>query len=157
MKICPHCAFANPERFPACLLCNTLLVDVPSQPSSDPNDPEHAQRAAGHARRRTARKETAILFVLYAVFVTGTAAFPGLVLNPLALGLYFLSSALLVGAVLLCLVGQLTAPLLQGGLSVLLVFYFGPAQPLIFFMLAGHILGPGVLWHAIDHVQNGHR
>ena len=157
MKVCPQCAFANPERFPACIVCNTVIVDVASTPSQDPNDPEHQQRAIAEARRRIGRQQVRTIALLYPGLIVATAAFPGLIWSPTVLGLYFLSSVVLLGAVLLRWVGQLSAPILQGVLSVLLVVYFGPEQPFIFFMLAAHIIAPAVLWHALDTIQDLHR
>ncbi len=154
MKVCPQCAFANPERFPACIVCNTLLVDVKSTPASDPNDPEHERRALGEARRRAGHQQVCTFALVYAVFIVATAAFPGFISSPRVLGLYLLSSIILIGAVLWQIVGQLSAPILQGALSVLLVIYYGLEQPFIFFMLAAHILSPAVLWHGIDMIES---
>ena len=157
MKVCPSCAFANPERFPACLVCNTLLVDVPSTPSADPADPENVQRALAAARRRVTRRQVAWAALLYAGFITGTAVMPGLIFAPGVLALYFGSSVVLILAVLREYVGQLSAPVLQGALSLGLVVHFGPLQPFIFFMLVGHVIVPGFFWHWVEMIHGANR
>ena len=57
MKICPECALANEERFPACVVCHASLGDVRSTPSADPAHPEHARRALDEERRRITRRQ----------------------------------------------------------------------------------------------------
>ena len=59
MKICPDCALANEERFPACVACHTSLADVASTPSSDPTHPEHTRRVLDRQRREVARRQVA--------------------------------------------------------------------------------------------------
>ena len=157
MKVCPNCSFSNDERFPTCVLCNTMLMDVPSTPSADLADPEHERRALSKKRQDITRRQIWSAAILYAVIITLTAVFPGLVLSPQILLLYFLSSFVVVVAVLRDIVGQFSASVLQGVLSLFLVIYFGPMQPFIFFMLAGHVIVPAVFWHWTDLIHSANR
>ncbi len=157
MRVCTHCSFPNEERFPTCVLCNTLLVDAPSVPASDPNHPEHEQRALNEKRHRIIRRQLRFAAILYTLVITLTAMFAGLVFSPQVLLLYFISGLIVVFALLRGIVGQLSASLLQGLLSVLLLSYFGPFQPLIFFMLDLHVTVPSVLWHWVDLIHSAHR
>jgi hypothetical protein len=67
---------------------------------------------------------------------------PWFVFQPLVLLLYCFSSLVVVEAVRRGLAGQILASVLQGFMSVALLILFGPFQPLIFFMLIGHIVLP---------------
>lgn len=157
MKVCPSCSFQNDERFPTCVVCNTVLVDVPSTPSAKPDDPEHERRALTEKRHASTRRQLRSAGILYALIITLTAAFPGLVLSPLVLLLYFFSSLVVVFAVVRDIGGQFSASLLQGVLSFLLLTYFGPMQPFIFFMLVGHLTLPAFLWHWTDLIHSANR
>lgn len=157
MKVCPNCSFSNDERFPTCVLCNTLLVDVPVTPSANPDDPEHERRALAEQRRHYTQKQIRFAAILYSLLITLTAILPGLVSNPLVLLLYFASSLVVVFAVLRDIVGQFSASLLQGLLSALLLIFFGPMQPFIFFMLGIHVIVPAFLWHWTDLIENANR
>ena len=53
--------------------------------------------------------------------------------------------------------GQFSASVLQGALSVMILFAFGLLQPFIFFMLAGHIILPAFFWHWADLIQSANR
>ena len=157
MKVCPSCSFANEERSPTCVLCYTVLVDVRSTPSPDPTNQEHEQRALTKKRHQITGRQIRFATILYCVVITLLAAFPGLILRPQPLILYFLSSLIVAIAVAQDFVGQFSASILQGGLSVLLLIYFGPMQPFIFFMLVGHITVPAVFWHWIDLIHSANR
>ena len=134
-----------------------MLMDVPSTPSADLADPEHERRALSKKRQDITRRQIWSAAILYAVIITLTAVFPGLVLSPQILLLYFLSSFVVVVAVLRDIVGQFSASVLQGVLSLFLVIYFGPMQPFIFFMLAGHVIVPAVFWHWTDLIHSANR
>ena len=153
MKVCPNCAFMNDECFPTCVSCNTVIVDVPSTPSADPDSPEHACRALTLERQSRTRRQIRWAAFLYALVITLSAAFPGMVLSPLTLLFYFLSSFIVIIGVERNVVGQFSASILQGVISVILIASFGPLQPLIFFMLVGHLTLPTVFWHWIDMIH----
>lgn len=157
MKVCPSCSFSNEERFPACLLCNTLLVDVPSTLPTDPHHPEFARRALTAQRHAVARRQMGWASGCYAFVVTLTAAYPGLMFHPEMLLLYCASSVVVVFAVLKGFAGQLSAGMLQGFLSVLLVVYFAAFHPFVLLMLAAHTLAPSVFWHWIEAIDGAHR
>lgn len=157
MKICPKCSLANEERYPACVRCNTIIMEVSSTPCSDPDDPEHQQRALDTRRHKIARGQLRLAAISYAFVITSTAVLPGLVLNPWVLLLYLISSITVVIAVLRQVAGQFSAPLLQSLLSSLLLICFGPLQPFIFFMVAAHIVLPTLLWHWIDLIHGLNR
>src|SRR4028118_1828524 len=112
MKVCPTCAFCNDERFPTCVLCNTILVDVPSTPSTDPTNPEHERRALSKKRQEITRRQIWFAGFLYSATITLLAVFPGFVLSPQILLLYFLGSLVVVIAVAWDFVGQFSASLL---------------------------------------------
>ncbi len=157
MKVCPSCEFPNDERFPTCAYCNAVLVDVPVTPSADPHDPEHERRALSEERHQTIRGQIKWAAILYAVVIALTAAFLGMVDDPLALALYAGSAFVVAWAITRNLVGQLSASLLQGILTLVLIFWFGPIQLFVIFMLIGHIIVPGLLWHWIELIYGAHR
>ncbi len=157
MKTCPSCSFENDERFPTCVYCNAVLVDVPSVPSADPDDPEHDRRALLKERHATLGRERRFAGLVYTLAIVVIALVPGLVFNPLALLLYGASAAVVAAAVARGLAGQLSASFLQALLSVILILCFGPVQPLIFFMLLGHVVLPGFLLHWMELIHGAHR
>jgi len=157
MKICPQCEFSNDERFPTCAYCNAMIMDVPVTPSADPADPEHERRALSEKRHRTIRGQVAGAGVLYAIVIALTAATLGAVQDPLALGLYACSGLLVTLAIARNIAGQFSASLLQGILTLLLIFCFGPIQLFSVFMLVGHIIVPGFLWHWIELIYSANR
>jgi len=157
MKICPTCSFQNDERFPTCVFCNAVLVDVPSTPSADPADPEHGRRALLADRHATMGRELRFAGMVYALAIVVIALVPGLVFNPLALLLYGASAVVVAVAVARGTAGQFSASFLQALLSVILVLWFGPKQPLIFFMLLGHVVLPGFLLHWMELIHGAHR
>jgi hypothetical protein len=157
MKVCPGCSFSNDERFPTCALCNTVIVDVPPTPSVNPDDPEHERRVLSAKRHRITRGQIRAAAALYALIITLTAIVPGLVFSPQTLLFYFASSLVVVVAMIWDIVGQFTASLLQGALSVTLIMFFGPLQPLIFFMLALHVIVPAFLWHWMEMIHSANR
>jgi hypothetical protein len=156
MKVCPQCSFSNEERFPTCVYCNTLIVDVPSTLTDDSARPDPDQEALIERRKIHGRQlRTAAAF--YVGIITFTALFPGFVFQPLVLLLYCLSSLLVVEAVRRRIAGQILASVMQGFMSVALLILFGPFQPLIFFMLISHIVLPAVFWHWTDLIDGAHR
>jgi hypothetical protein len=157
MKTCPSCTFLNEERYPTCVLCNTILVDVVSTPSLDPNSPEHENEVITEERREITRSQLRFVAILYAISITFTAMIPGMVFNPIALFCYLLSSVVVMGAMLRDIVGQFTSTSLQGALSLILLIYFGPLQPFIFFMLVGHITMPAIYWHWMEMIRTTSR
>lgn len=157
MKVCPHCEFTNDERFPTCAYCNAVLVDVLITPSADPSDPEHERRALSEQRHRTIRGQIVWAAALYAAVIMLTAAFLGMVENPLALALYAGSAFVVAWAITRNIVGQFSASLLQGILTLVLICCFGPIQLFAIFMLVGHGIVPGILWHWIELIYGANR
>ena len=98
--------------------------------------------------------------LLYAAVITLTAATLGMVENPVGLALYAGSGGLVTFAITRNIAGQFSASVLQGILSIVLIFYFGPAelfQMFAIFMLLGHLILPGFLWHWIELIHGAHR
>ena len=157
MKICPDCALANQERFPACVVCHASLADIASTPAADPAHPEHARRDLDRRRRQTARHQLIWATICYLLVVSGSAVWPGSILDPQVLTLYAASSLVVALAALYDLAGVFVAALLQGTASLALVLCFGPAQPFVFFMLAIHILAPMVFCHWTEMIHDAHR
>ena len=157
MKVCPDCAFANDERFPTCVFCKAMLVDVISTPAADPNDPEHARRALTEKRWQITRGKLRFATICYSATITLTAVVAGLVTDPITLLCYFAGSLAVAMAVRLDLAGQLSVSLLQGILSTFLMFRFGPLHPLVFFMLAAHVILAGLFWHWSELLESAGR
>jgi hypothetical protein len=157
MKVCPNCNFTNEEDVPTCAFCNVPIVDVPSTPSSNPNHPEHERRALVAERGKLIRRQIWTVGVLYALVITIMTALSGQVSSPLVLLLYFLGALVVVLAVDRRVVGQLTASFLQAIFSTILLIYFGPFGPLIFFMLSTHIVLAAYLWHWMDLIYSANR
>jgi hypothetical protein len=157
MKACPKCAFSNEERFPTCVWCNTSLADIPSIAPVNPADPEHERRTFVEQRSAIIRRQSLMSVIVYALAVTLLAAVPGMIFHPLILTIFF-ATALLVGASIhFGITGQFNSSILQGIISVVLLVFLAPFQPLIFFTLAGHIILPGFLWHTISMLHDANR
>jgi hypothetical protein len=157
MKVCPHCSFANEEQFPTCVYCNTSIVDVPSIPSADPSHPEHEQRALSERRRKDTRRQLRFAGILYALGIALIAWIPGLISSLPLLLLFFASGLVVAFAITRNIAGQFSASLLQGVLSVIILVCFGALQPFVAFMLVGHIVLPGFLWHWMDLIVSANR
>lgn len=157
MKICPECAFANEERFPACVWCNALLVDVKSTPAADPGHPEHFQRRLHGERHRHHRHQLSLVLASYVATITLLAFVPGLYLRPSMLA-GFGGAAFLVGlGVVSGRLGPLSAMVAQGVAGTALMLFFGPHGPLTAFMLVGHVVLPAVFAHWVDLLDSAHR
>lgn len=157
MKICPECAFANEERFPACVWCNALLVDVKSTPASGPDHPEHARRT--RLEKVSRRRRSQLLFVLasYVGTITFLAVVPGLYFDANRLAA-FAGVACLVGTgVVSGRLGPLASMLAQGAASTALILHFGVLGFLTAFMLLGHVVLPAVFAHWVDLLDSMHR
>lgn len=157
MKICPDCALANEERFPACIVCHASLADVGSTPAADPEHPEHAQRKLTRQRHRIARRQFGWAAVCYVLVITGLAVCPGMVFTPDVQALYALSGLVVVLAVLQNLAGTFVAGSLQGAASLTIFLCFGPQQPFAFFMLAGHVLMPMMFCQWVEMIHDATR
>ena len=157
MKVCPQCDFSNPEGFPTCVVCNTILVDVPTTPVADPSHPEHAREALHKKRLRITRRQIRSAGILYALTVTLTAALPGMVFSPLTLLLYFASAILVTFAIFWRVAGQFTGSFLQGALSVALILIFGPVHVFSIFVLVFHIFLPSLYWHWTELIYDNSR
>jgi len=154
MKICPSCAFNNEECFPTCVWCNTALHAVPTTPAEDPEHPEHERKAVEEQRRQLTAAQISFAGACYSLAIVVLAVIPGCVFSPEVLLLYAASSVLVFWTVLRHGSGRGIGALLQGVLSTVLLLTFGPQQPLIFFMLAGHIIMPVVIWHWVDLIHD---
>lgn len=154
MKVCPHCSFANEERFPTCVWCNAVLVDVRSSPAADPAHPEHLRNAQSRERRQIVRRQLGTAAVLYGVAITSLAIWPGDVLAPGALICFFLGGLAVAGCVTSDLAGQFSGAALQIVVSLACAFAFGPMQPFTFFMFAGHVVAPLVFWHWVEMIRS---
>lgn len=157
MKVCPNCAFTNEERYPTCLLCHTVLADVPSTPSADPDHPEHEQRALLQKRWKLVRRQLFSAGFFYALTITVSALIGGQVTDPLVLLLYFASGVFVALCVTRGGLGRLSAGAVQGALSVLLLLTFGPLQLFIFFMLAAHASVPALFCLWVEMIHSAHR
>lgn len=157
MKICPECAFANEERFPACVWCNAVLVHVRSTPSADPAHPEHAhdlRLRQRHSRLRAQRRFATSCYLAAIIFLT---VFPGLIFDWKALVSIFAAAGVVAFAVTQGFLGQFSAMFLQGIASTALVLLFGKISFLISFTLAGHVLLPAVFCVWLDLIDDGGR
>lgn len=94
--------------------------------------------------------------VFYAFLIAATAAIPGMVFSPGVLGLYWVSGLAVGLGARAGFLGQFTSTLAQGALTGALVMYFGPLQPLIFFMLAAHLILAGFMWHWMSMIFHTH-
>jgi hypothetical protein len=157
MKVCPSCAFSNEECFPTCVYCNAVIVDVPSMPSAGPDSSGHEWRAMSENHRKIARGRLRSASAIYALAIALLAVLPGLTFSLLALGLYFLSGIVVAVATVRNIVGQFSACLLQGMLSVVVLIYFVSPQPFIFIGLLGQIVSATLFWHWSDMIRNAHR
>lgn len=156
MKICPECAFANEERFPACLWCNTVLTDVKSTPSPDPNHPEHFQRQLLRQRQTRWRTQLVLAALCYAVVATLLMVIPGAVFNVKIL-LGFFAAATVVGFVISSgSFHSFALMFLQGAISLAFLLSFQRVGVFAFFMLLGHIVLPAI-WHVwVEMIDSGH-
>jgi hypothetical protein len=156
MKSCPKCAFQNEECFPTCVWCNTSLAGVRSTAPQDPSHPEHERFEQQKARSRLLEGKERFAAVFYAFIIAFTAAIPGMVFSLGILGLYWVSGLVVGLAARAGILGQFTCILAQGALSGTLLIYFGPLQPFIFFMLAGHLILAGFMWHWMSMIFETH-
>ena len=157
MKICPECAFANEERFPACLWCNTVLTEVRSTPARDPGHPEHArQRLLGerHSRLRGQRCFAAACYVALVVFLT---ILPGGIADPQVLACFAAPAALVSFAVLGDCLGPLSAMFVQGVFSTAVLIAFGRGGVFTGFMLVGHVVLPAVFCYWVELIDGAYR
>ena len=157
MKTCPTCRLANEERFPACLWCNTVLVDVRSEPSTNPDDPEYHRQQLSRERQEITRRQLGFATVGYVLAITLLAVCPGLVFDPLVLLLYAGASLVVALAIHRGWVGQFTSAFLQGAFGLALVLGYGPIHPLIFGMLLGHVTLPMAFWHWTEMIHDANR
>ena len=157
MKTCPNCRLANEERFPACLWCNTVLVDVRSDPSANPNDPDYHRQKLSRERQELTRRQIVNATAGYIFATTFLAVCPGLVFDPLVLVLYASAGLVVAIAVNRGWLGQFTSSFLHGTLSLVLVLSYGPIHPLIFGMLLGHVTLPMAFWHWAEMIHEANR
>lgn len=156
MKICPECAFANEERFPACLWCNALLVDVRSTPAADPDHPEHALRERQAQRHSRQRAQVACWLGSYVGTITFLAGVPGMMFDVGTLAA-FAGAALAVGLAMAAgFLGQFQSMFIQGALGMGLVMYFSTWSLLTGFMLLGHIIAPAIFAHWLELIDDAH-
>ncbi len=156
MKICPECAFANEERFPACLWCNALLVNVPSTPSPDPNHPEHAARRLARKRWSRQQRQQGLALGCYVAGIAALAAVPGLIFDGAILACFCAVAGVIGCTMIVGWLGQFPAMFLQGAASLALVLHFDLFNVLTGFMLLGHIIFPALFSQWVDLIDNGH-
>ena len=157
MKICLQCSFANEERFPACLWCNALLVNVPSTPAADPGHPEHTRNQRDQRRHASRRRQLAFAVLCYGALTMSLAILPGTMTDPMRLSLHFAVGMVVATAVVRGIAGQFTGMFLHGALSTALVYFYGPVHVFIFFMILGHILLPNIFWHWVELIEGALR
>ena len=157
MRKCPKCGFENEDAFPTCVWCNTSLGQVPSIVPEDPAHRDYQRSAANAQRSRALGKKYRFAGVFYAVVIALTAMLPGLVFQVEALACYFVSGALVAVGANAGILGQFSGGLVQGMLSLGLIFYYGPISPFTFFMLAMHIILAGFMWHWLIMIADTHR
>ena len=158
MKRCPKCHRANADEAAACVLCEEPLADVDATLRFDPeNDAEEWARI--HVMRtKILRRDIFLAAVIYAAVIDITVMIMGLDFDPLPLLLFFMSGMAVTYAVSNRIAGQFTASFLQGGTSVTLIILFQlPLQPLVFFLILGHLLLPSFLYHWIEGMHNMYR
>lgn len=156
MKICPECAFANEERFPACVWCNTVLVQVKSIPSADPAHPEHARVRLTRRRHSHQNAQRRFATLCYVLSITFLAVFPGMIYDREILLCVFSAAGVIAFAVVRGFLGQFSAMFLQGAVSTALIVLFGKVSFLIGFTLVGHVVLPAVFSLWVDLIDNGH-
>ena len=157
MKICPSCLLSNEERVPACVWCNTVLANVRSTPSADPNHPEFLREKLARERAGIKRGQIGFAAVSYVLGTTLLAVYPGLIFSPPILLLYAGASVVVVLAIVRDWVGQFTATFLQGAFSLALVLRYGPVQILVVFMLLAQAMLPMVFWHWTEMIHDVNR
>lgn len=132
--------------------CNALLVDVPAT-SVAPGSEEHAQGEMIKTRHAILRRQLRSASVIYAISIVFLAVIPGMIFDPVVLLMYALSGLVVGFTTVRDITGQLMTPLLQGGLSVTILYFFPQSlQPMIFFMLAGHVVFPGIFYVWIESI-----
>ena len=156
MKICPECAFANEERFPTCVWCNTVLVNVRSTPSADPTHPEHAANHLRLQRRSHHTAQRRFAAGCYVTAITFLAVVPGMIYDRQVLLCIAAAAAVAAFAIVRRLLGQFTAMFLQGAVSTALIVCFGKINFLTAFTLAGHVLLPAVFVLWLDLIDGDH-
>ena len=156
MKVCPQCAFANEERFPACLWCNALLVNVQSTPAADPDHPEHAQRKLDRERHVRSHRQWMFAAAVYCLAAMGLAVLPGMMHDPMH-GCPCISARRPSSPQPAAGIGWRGPTQRHAGCmgrwSTALVYFFGPVHVFIFFMLVGHLLMPNLFWHWTDLIE----
>ena len=156
MRICPSCAFTNEERFPTCVWCNTVLVNVNYTPSADPNHPEHARARQLRKRRSAQASQLRFATFCYAVLMTCLAAYPGMIFDRIVLGEIFLASTVVGFTITRGYLGQLTSMFVQGAASTALIVSFDLMNPFTSFALLGHVVLPAVFYQWVDLIDHGH-
>lgn len=157
MKICPACHFSNSEDHPTCIWCNEPIFSVKATPAQDPAHPEHAVKARRDLRERIHRQQALGACVCYALAVPLSA----LCIQAIPTWWVFLLYAASSGAIAAWLTrkpGALVWPALaQSAASVAIVFYFGPLQPFVFFMLGLHSSLPILLSYWLEMIEDVNR
>ncbi len=156
MKICPDCAFANEERFPTCVWCNTVLASVKSTPAADPAHPEHARRRLAGERHSYRRAQLCFSVACYAAILTLLAAVPGMIFDRYVLGCVFSGAAVVGLAMVRGYLGPFSAMFLQGVVTGAIIGAFGLVGLLTAFTLLGNILLPAVFHQWIDLIETGY-
>jgi hypothetical protein len=155
VKRCPKCYRANADEADACVLCNEPLGDIDPTLRFDPLKDEEEWKKSRLLRVKIVKRDTIIAAFIYAMVIDFTVIMLGLDFDPLALFIFFLSGLLVAFAVTWRYAGQFTASLLQGGICITLIVLFNfPLQPLVVFLILGHLVLPSLLYHWIEGIQN---
>ena len=142
---------------PTCAACHASLADVRSTPAADPAHPEHLERLRQEGRRWVVRRQVGFTVGQYVAVIVLLALFPGLVWERRLLIFHGAGALAVAVGVLRGIAGHLAAGILQGAVSLWLVFHFGPWQPFTFLMLACHALAALVFCHSLDLIQDVNR
>ena len=147
----------NTEAVPTCVWCNAPLPDVRSIPAEDPSSEEHRIARQIDLRSRRIRAQCFSAGVVFAVVVLVSAIVVGFVGVPSVLFLYALSGIVTTAGIYFQQLGQFSAGIAQGAMSTALMMFFGPLHPMLFFMLAAHIILAGFLWHWMTMIIDANR
>jgi len=131
-----------------------VLADVPVT-SMVHDSQEHEKKEIYKARHETLETKLRWTSAFYVGSIVFMAVVPGFILHPFILFLYLLSGLLVAFTAVRGITGQLLTPILQGGLSVAILYCFPQSlQPSLLYMLTGHIVIPGIFYFCVDSYKS---
>ncbi len=158
MRNCPQCGFSNGEEFATCVWCNRSLADTEWTPPIEAGHPDHEKLEQQQNRGRMLRRQLVEAVALYSLVITFFTLSGLLYTWHSGLLLCSMAGSIATGtAVARRWVGQLTAPILQAGLSTIIAVYFGIVTPIMFFAMAGYVFSAVLLCIWIDHIFYANR